>query len=145
MDGIGEKRDGNGAEKRIGRPPKDIDPENTTPLFLPDGSVNPVVSTPYDDNQFPAGDDRQVEPGTVRGGDARDGAGLWSLEERMRACAELARSAESESVKLQANIKYSELEKQWQAARGETDIGAELAAVLVAVRDLPPGAVVQDL
>lgn len=129
-----KKMDGNEGKTRRGRPRRDIDPENTAPLFMPDNSVSDVFADTYDNQAKMDGGARPGHDGTVRGG--RD---LFSLESRMEECAALAKSADSESVRLQALIKYSELERQLRLERGDVDRGAELIAFIELIKAETPG------
>ncbi len=121
-------------ENRRGRPRKESDPQGTAALFLEDNTVNPLIANTYGDAGGYEARGDNTGPGTVLGGD-----GGFSLEDRLKGCADLARTADSETVRLQAMIKYSELERQLRVERGEGDIPTELAAFLRLVKEETPG------
>lgn len=127
-------------KKGRGRPKKDNDPQNTPLLFSSDDELSLDVIDTYDgfDADGTGQESRQV--GTVEGGRA-----LFTIADRMEQCARLARRAKSESVRLQAMIKYSELEREQREAQGAGDIGEELLCLLAQVKGERPGKVVQDV
>jgi len=126
-------------KKGRGRPRKSGDPQNTASLFDADGNVSEALTDTYADIDCNIGEDLQGGQGTVEGG------GGFTIADRMEYCAKLARGAKSESVRLQAMIKYSELEREQREAEGAGDIGAELLAVIALVKDETPGEVVQNV
>jgi len=128
-----EKQGGNEGETRRGRPKKDIDPSGTESLFLGDNTVNPILVDTYDESEDMGGENEPDRAGTV------GGAGGFSLADRMAMCAELAARGKSEQVRLNAVIKYSELEKQLAAETGGGDIGEELCAFLELIKGQTPG------
>lgn len=127
----------NSTEKGPGRPKKDNDPSRTAPLFEGNNVASDLFSDTYDENELLDQLEGEYTDGPVLGG----GAG-FTLEDRMQACARLARAGKTESVRLQAIIKYSELERQLKVEEGGEDLGEEMAAFLAMVREKTPGEMV---
>jgi hypothetical protein len=140
MEKIGEKSEGKKAETRRGRPKKDTDPQKTAPLFSEQSSISQEESIGYDD--ILSGDDYDGEIGE---GTVMEGGGGFSIADRMAVCARLARSSKSEQVRLNATIKYSELERELRLEQGDTDLGEEMLAFLQLVRDQTAGEMSRDL
>lgn len=134
------KMEGNKGENRRGRPRKDSDPQKTGALFDAENVASLELSIGYEDNTGDTSGDTWEYDGTVQGG----GAG-FSIEDRMRACATLARTSKSEQVRLNAVIKYSELERELRLEQGGEDLGEELAALLAQVKGKTLGQLVQEM
>ena len=137
-----ENKGENQQEIRRGRPRKD----KSGALFMNDNSVNPMITDSWEESEVSGGDGNHDGQGTVMEGGAEDmDFQGFSVEARMAACAKLARTGRTDAVRLQAIIKYSELERQQRAELGEADLGEECLAFIRMVKASSPAEMVQEV
>lgn len=123
-------------DKSLGRPPKWKMDTKTGDLF---GDANSLVSDSYEDSDFDNGLESVGNQATVCGGgeggesEASGGSGRGSEEDRvlLEELKRLGTEAESESVRVQAIVKYDQIAARMDARAGSRDeIPGELRAFL---------------